>query len=161
MNAAQQIAKALENFFAEQDDLALQSQTAWAIKTASALRAFRASAEYQELRKKGAWALYERLHAMAGGKGWYQVLSQGDNAIIAHCTKVSKATVEKRNTSIAAKLEASGVTEVTSAHVAYCSDGFNGVFHVNNDRTVTVQSILAGGHNIQCRHQRVLVKVSK
>ena len=161
MNAAQQIAKALENFFAEQDALTLESQITWAMKQATALRAFKASAKYQELRKKGAWGLYERLHAIAGGKTWYQVLTQGDEDIAAFCAKAAKNTAQKRNARIAAKLDAAGVTEVTSAQVEYCPDGFNGVFQINGDRTVTVQSILAGGHNIQCLHQRVLVKVSK
>ena len=160
-NPTQQIAEALAGFFAEQDRAAEKSQIDWALNQAAILREFRASAEYQDLRKKGAWALYEKLHAIAGGKTWYQVLTQSEESIRAHCVKVSKAAQEKRDSTIAAKLNKEGVTTIAKADVALCAGGFTGVFIIDDDRIVTIQSILAGGHTVQCLHQRVLVKVSK
>lgn len=72
------------------------------------------------------------------------------------------ATVAKRNATIAAKLEKAGVTEVVSEQFTYTKDGFDGVFVVNTDagmKRVKINTIRAGGYNIQCLHLRVLVSV--
>ena len=69
--------------------------------------------------------------------------------------KNCKATANKRNASIAKKLEKA---EVTGSAVVRTEDGFNGVFNINTKK-VTIETVYAGGYNIQCLHLRVLVKI--
>lgn len=76
--------------------------------------------------------------------------------------KNCEATAKKRNASIARKLEKAGVTEVINEDYTYTKDGFNGCFVVETDKgrkVATVDTIYAGGYNIQCLHLRVLVRV--
>jgi hypothetical protein len=54
------------------------------------------------------------------------------------------------------------VVEVISEEFYRTADGFNGEFVVDTNagrKTVTVNTVYAGGYNIQCLHLRVLVKV--
>ena len=109
------------------------------------------------------WGYYEKIYEIAGGKSWYK-LFHGRNAAMMeevvkkYCENVSK----KRNASIASKLMKVGVQEVTDSSFARTNDGFNGFFRVNTDKgekVIEIQTIYAGGYNIQCAHLRVLVKV--
>lgn len=156
-NAIKTIAASLENFFAEQDAKIADADVAWAMGRVEAIAAFKASDARKTMDK---YAYYDHLFAVAGGKTWYQAF-EGRNAQMIEelVRKEAKNTAAKRNHKIAKKLTDNGVEEVTSANVAYCQDGFRGVFIINGDRRVTVESILAGGYNIQRLHQRVLVKV--
>lgn len=163
MNQAQQtIAAKLVEMFAEFDADVLESSKKWAVGRAAALREFKASDEYQAIRRD-AFKLYARLHDIAGGKTWYAVFNgNSDAGIEAFMVKNCAATVEKRNAMIANKLVKAGVNEVISEEYVRMQDGFNGTYVVMTDsgkKVVTIQTIIAGGWNIQCRHLRVLVKV--
>lgn len=74
----------------------------------------------------------------------------------------TKATIKARNANIANKLIKAEITQVLSSVFTRTSDGFNGIFKVETNKgpkVVTVDTIYAGGYNIQCFHIRVLVKV--
>ena len=85
-----------------------------------------------------------------------------EDYILNFVEKNCESVVKKRNENIAKKLEKAGVVEVLSEEFSRCDDGFNGFFMINCDngvKKVSIESIYAGGYNIQCLHQRVLCKV--
>lgn len=164
MNAAKTIVEKLNEVFAPMDAQVLSNTQVWAKERVAALKEFKTTEEYKELNKKGAWGgVYDRLFSIAGGKGWYNIFEGRSASMIEECVaKHCAAVVAKRNHSIATKLEKAGVVDVISEEVTYTSDGFNGVYVVNTDagkKVVRIETIRAGGYNIQCLHLRVLVSV--
>ena len=157
-----QIINQLNQVFEPFDAKVLEGSKAWALGRANAIREFKLSDEAKRLRCDQ-HAYYTKLFAMAGGKSWYNTFDGRSDAMIEELMeKNHQATIEKRNVSIAKKLEKAGVSEVINQEFVQSNDGFNGVFIVNTDsgvRRVTIETIYAGGYNIQCLHLRVLVKV--
>lgn len=106
--------------------------------------------------------VYSVLFDAVGGKGWYQLLDWSTADIAEKITKREKANAEARNAKIALKLEKIGVAEIVDANPVYSNSGFVGTWVVKSDKgnfKVSVDVILAGGYNIQCLHNRVLVSV--
>lgn len=152
----------LDELLAPMDAEVLEATQEWAKDRAQALREFKTSDEYKAI-SRDASRLYGRMFEIAGGKTWYRVFNGNSQAIIAEfVAKNCAAIVAKRNASIAAKLAKAGANEVISEELARTKDGFNGTFVINTDagrKVVTIDTIMAGGYNIQCLHLRVLVKV--
>lgn len=154
----------LETLFAPMDAEVLAASQEWAIGRVAALKAYKETEEYKELNKKGAWGgVYTKLFDIAGGKTWYTVFTQnGKSGIENFVAKNCAAIVAKRNANIAAKLTKAGVEALVSEEYTSTRDGFNGVYVVNTNtgkKVVTIDTIRAGGYNVQCLHLRVLVKV--
>jgi hypothetical protein len=157
-----QIISDLDEVFAPMDKEVLEASQVWAKERVAAIKAFKESEEYRSLRFDSG-KLYSKLFALAGGKTWYNVFYGRNEAMIEeYIVKNCAAIVESRNTSIAKKLMKANVTEVTDKKFVRTNDGFNGTFVVMTDagqKCVTIQTIRAGGYNIQCLHLRVLTKV--
>lgn len=158
----QQIIDSLNQVFKKYDDEVLESSKEWAQGRAAAIREFKMSEEAKLLRRDQ-HAYYVKMFALAGGKSWYNAFDGRSKSMIEEfMEKNHQTTIGKRNASIAKKLEKAGVTEVLSEEYVYTKDGFNGVFRVNTDagvKRVSIDTIYAGGYNVQCLHLRVLVKV--
>ena len=160
MNAIDKIAKELEGMFTELDAKVLADAQAWAKGRVAAIKEFKNSEEWKTL---DTWTKYPKVFAIAGGKTWYNAF-EGRNAQMIEelMEKNHKATIKARNAKIAAKLTKAGVTELLTSETGWTRDGFNGAFLVNTDagqKRVKIETIYAGGYNIQCLHLRVLVHV--
>jgi hypothetical protein len=121
-----------------------------------------AKKEFKHL-SRDAWAYYPKLFAVCGGKGNYELIKYGysDNTerVIIQSETLN---TQKRNIKIAKKLIGAEITEVVSVEFACTNDGFNGFFDVltaKGNKRVTIDTLYAGGYNVQCAHLRVLVKV--
>lgn len=159
-NAIETIINGLNEVFAPLEEKLVAESQEWAKGRVAAIAEFQKNNSSREM---GVWTYYERLHNIAGGKTWFNVFAgRNEQMINEYMVKNCAAVAAKRNASIAKKLAAAGVTEVVSSDYARTADGFNGCFVVktdNGNKTVTINTIYAGGYNIQCAHIRVLTKV--
>jgi hypothetical protein len=116
--------------------------------------------DYQETKQRG-WD-YEAMFSLCGGKGWYQLLNyNGNNGLIEILTKNHEKKTSERNAKIAKKLADSGVKEIIDGVEQYKQGGFEGTWFFQTDagqKRIEIQVIVAGG-DIQCLHNRVLVKI--
>ncbi|HEX8551798.1 MAG TPA: hypothetical protein VF681_09610 [Abditibacteriaceae bacterium] len=157
MNAAQKIIAALEVAFASYDAEAVEKDIDWAMGRVAAIKALQDSWSRENNGGKRVQWNYAQLFAVAGGKTWYNVFQGRNGAMIEEfMRKNAAARIERRNASIAKKIgEVEG--EVTG-EIVYTRDGFDGIYKVGG-KAVYINTIRAGGYNIQCAHYRVLVKV--
>lgn len=164
-NAIENIMNQLNEVFAPLDAQVLADSQAWAKGRVAALKEYRDSDEAKETRrqKDGVWAYYEKLFRIAGGKSWHKVFDGNNEAgIEREVAKNAERIAKSRNASITKKLIKANVSEVIESGFTRSSDGFNGFFNVETDqghKRVNIQTIVAGGYNIQCAHMRVLVNV--
>lgn len=150
-NLTTQITEAL----AQADQVNLEKSKLWALHMLQQIKEYKASSNPTK------WN-YDEMFSICGGKIWYMQTTYGQTSLMAFVEKNNKNNSEKRNAKIAAQLEKAGIIEVLSGGIDWNADGFNGTFTVNTDqgvKRVSVDTIYAGGYNIQCFHLRVLVKI--
>lgn len=151
----------LKSNFAEFDKKVEDGSVEWFKKRAEELKQFKA--DNRELARKDQWAYYDKLWAIAQGKGNYSLLQYGwSNDVEKRIRKSEQDNAAKRNFKISNSLEKLGITEVISSKINHSQNGFNGYFEVETDKgtkRIAIDTIFAGGYNIQRAHFRVLVKV--
>lgn len=160
MSKIEAIANELAVIFNVTDKEYVERQKVWAIGRVAAIKEYKLNNKctYQTTN-----SYYAGLFNVAGGKTWYNVFNgRSMNAILEFVEKNCAATIEKRNFKIAKKLIENGVETLGSGEYSKTADGLNGVWRVETDkglRVVIIETIIAGGYNVQCMHQRTLVKV--
>lgn len=154
-NLISEINEALSKF----DEQIIESDVEAMRKASERVQAYKKEAR-ESGESKDQWKYYDKLFALAGGKGNFHLIQYGFNKDVEEkVRKLSKDKIESRNAKIAAKLMKLGEDSVIeSGEMIYSNDGFNGVFKVG-DKKVIIETIYAGGYNVQCLHLRCLVKI--
>jgi hypothetical protein len=150
--------KQLDTAFAELNQKMFDRQLAWVEARRAAVKEL-ITELMPKRRLLGEATYYDKVFEAAGGKTWFNMMS-GRNA--EQIRELVQQNVQKlianRDAKITTALTKKGITEIPDFELTEISDGYEGIFYIGEHR-IEIRTILAGGYNIQCLHQRTLVKV--
>jgi len=146
--------------FAKLDALMYTKQLKWVLERKNALKEYEAAYCLKPKSEQNIWVKYPEMHRLCGGKTWYGIIADNSVKMLPQIIRKNvDALIAKRNARIIAALNKKDITEIEPFELEEYGDGFEGVFYVDG-HCVSIRTILAGGYNIQCLHQRTLIKVT-
>jgi len=141
--------------FADVDADMLERQTDWALGRFEEVAAARKDGRFAHLDRDERHA---RIVELAGGKKWYEAIVGYNKAMLTDfVAKNCAAIIKKRNDRLVTALLKKGIEEIPEFTLYHDGNGYEGFFKVAGHK-VTIHTIIAGGYNIQCLHERTLIK---
>ena len=99
----------------------------------------------------------------AGGITWFKLINGNSIETIENKLRtIEKTKIEVRNSKIKQKLLKAGIVDVISLVSNTSEDGFTGSWNIltnTGNKLITLDIITAGGYNVQCIHNRIMVNI--
>lgn len=156
------IIDSLNKVFSTFDNENLQKSLSWAEETRQRLIDFKKSEEAKTLRKDQ-YAYYNKMFVMCTSKTWFHVMENSNKENLEEFVKNNhNEKINKRNAKITEKLKTFQIEDVSDLNYTFSNDGFDGVYNVKTEKgnkVIKINSIIAGGYNVQIAHMRVLISI--